>query len=96
MDAIKNAFFTALRSAPPGGVTPATLAKATGAGETWTRSALSVLCARGAAVAMPGCLYAPVPGADLRASYEAALAGARAATRDLMAVALPGQGVPCS
>ncbi|SRR6266568_2006468 len=84
MTGSRAAFFAALRSAPPGGITPASLAKASGAGETWIRSALGVLCGNGAAVAMPGRLYAPVPGADLAAVYAGVLAAADTKVRALL------------
>jgi hypothetical protein len=67
----KDAFATALESAPPGGISPKQLAEESGRGRTWVHGQLTALVDLGVVTQIGYGRYAPVDGHDIRRALAA-------------------------
>jgi hypothetical protein len=67
----KDAFATALESAPPGGISPAQLKEESGLSESWVHQQLRALVDLGTVTQLGRGRYAPVAGQDIRQAMAA-------------------------
>jgi hypothetical protein len=71
----KDAFASALESAPPDGISPTQLRKESGMGESWIYAKLRALVEMGTCTQIGRGRYLPVPGEDIRQALAAIEAG---------------------